>query len=632
MPTKTKKKSEPFSDTILKVHKRFVDAYEFLKRPNPFFQLELEGDVTEVSPVDYWNNGRRIFNALVAQTERKASEKWKSTYSTGLARNKILGIVAHVVSQYMSPTIMAQNKQQAIDKAVSLFLKDILEHSLDKEKFYVTQFFATITSMAEGTCFLEENYYDLKETRKDITSQDDETGDVKWTEKEVQVWKGPKYSIIPNDHVLVSDPYQRDLNKNDYVIVYYRGTKDSLGRYFGKYAKWDEVEAGRFGDWADESDDNYKRFREQIELVENECVVIKHYDLINDTLDIIANGVQLTKEGNPIPRPVEKKRLPIVKLIAEPIDNDFYLGKSISDRLGKEENALNLLYRMFYDREFLNTFPPLETDNENLLTEDLLSPKVVMSRKPGGQGTTPVLQGQASTGIQNLIAKLESNADQNSVGNMMLGQTPTGGTPTATQTLQMVKQAQTILNLFNEMQRMFMADLGELRIETLLWRLDKDDLKYITVHDKVLTGGGRGSRSYFLEQGIRDMTEESKMGVSVQLMKAEREAKGELEAVVIDKDELLENMDYYVRFDAEPTPRRNSDLDKLMAERKLDKYAAMPQIFNIKEAAKGYAEAMGDDPNDVVLDEAQMPQPGAQMSQPKPTSPQPITQAMGLPQ
>jgi len=628
-------KEKKTNTTIESVYKDFVEGYEYLRKPNPFFQLEQGGDVVNVSPIGYWNEGRKVLNALVKNSNRKASEKWKSNYSTGLARNKILGLLAHVVSQYISPTIMAQNKKQAIDKAASKFVKDILEHSLDKEKFEVTQFFATLTAIAEGTCILEDNHFELKRRVKDITDIDHETGKTVWKEKEVEVWKGPRFTIIPNDQFIVQNPYARDLDDNDWVIVFYRGTKAYMSRFFGSYAKLDEVEGGLITGWASEEDDKFKQFKEQITLQQNEVVVIKRYNLVNDTMDIIANGVQLTDEGNPIPRPTSKKRYPIVMLYGEPIDSDFYLGKSIADRLSKEQSAIDLLHRMIFDREYLNTFPPMETDDESLLTEDLIAPNVVMAKKQGSEGTRPIIQAQVTTGLHNLIQLMEGNADKNSIGVMQLGGAPQGGTPTATQTMQMAKSAEIVLNLFTEMQRMFIKNLSELRIETLLWRLNKEDLSEITVHDKLLGGGKRGSRKYFMRKGLENLKDKERMDMSLDLMKLENKMKGKLEAAVIDPEELVEKMDLFIRVDASPSPRRTSDLDRLMAQYKFNQYAQFPQVFNLTEAAKELAEVMGDDP-DTAVKEEQPPQPQPMEAPPNGTPPPMQTeptmnQALGLP-
>ncbi len=647
MATSTQKNElkKPTADKSVEMfYREFNECYENLTRSEPFLD--------NTSPREYWDNCRARFNLL---TDYAAGTKdWHSTYDTGMPRNKLLALFAHTVGQYMSPSILAQNQHQMVDRNVSMFLKDLTEHSLDREHWLVKRFWQVLTTMVEGTSVIEENYGVFTTTQKDITGMDFETGKATYSEIDTELWRGAYFELVPNDHFLVPNPYLRDIQEQDYIFRFYRMSEERFRTYFSMYEKASEVKAGVSTEWAQDSS-YFARYDNLCQLKDNEIMVIKRYRKSDDTLTIIANGIELTEEGNPIPRPVTKKRAkryPFVIEHAEPIDNDFYLGKSIVERLAKVADELNTLWRILIDREVLKNLPPIETTNEALVNEDLVVPGNVI-HKGLEQDVTQVIPGLFQTmdaGITNLIQMLEKEADDNSVSQIMAGQQGSGGQPTATQTLAMAKNAQTMLNMFNELQRHSVAAMTELRMETLLWRLKiekefVDQVKLITVHDRVLRNGRKGDRVYVLEEGLTKKTSDQLDNISKDMKEAEKKLRDRVELAAVDIDGVLE-MDLFVKVDGEPKPRRNDDLEKMMAMERFSFYSQRPDLFNLGPAADDVAMVLGDDPEEVVKKQeeappqpqqpqgSQAPQEGAepQGGAPMASKGPSMKQVMGLPQ
>jgi hypothetical protein len=625
MPKNASKKPEASKESQ-QFYEAFNTYWSILDRPEPYLDNK--------SPRQYWDECRARFNLL--SSFNKSYKDWHSTYDTGLPRNKTLALFAHSVGQNFQPSIVAQNRHQMIDKTLSMFAKDIVDQSLDKEKWDVKRFWQQLTTFVEGTSIMEECYGAFKQKSKNIIDIDHETGEAKVEEVETEVYRGAYFHLLPNDHVLVPNPYIRDIQDQDEVFIYYRLSSDKFKSIFGRYPNADKVQPGLVTGWQEESS-IFDRYQDITKLTENEVMVIKRFRKSDDTLTIYANGQCLTRANNPIPRPVSEtraKRYPLIFEMAEPIDNDFLYGKSIVDRLAKVADDLNTLWRIMIDREVLKNVPPIETTNEALLNEDLVIPGNVI-HKAREQDTTQVVPGLFAAmdqGLPNLIQMLEREADNDSLSQLQSGQSPSGGQPTATQTLAMAKNAQTMLNMFNELQRHSVAAMTEMRLDTLFWRIkiDKDykeELPLITVHDKVLTSGKTGSRSYALTKGLKDADEKEKMSLSKKMYKLEEEMKGVIEYAAIDVDEALD-FDYYVKVDAEPAPRKNTDLEKMLAMEKFSFYSQRPDLFNLEPAATDVALVLGDDPDEVVMKK------GADQSLPpaeNPLSPD-LKALMGAPQ
>jgi hypothetical protein len=606
-------KHDPFKEEF---YKGFNEAWQILDEPEPFFD--------GASAREYWNACRTRFNLISGVNP--SNKDWHSTYDSGITRNKTLTLFAQAVGQNFQPDITAQNRHQMVDKHASMFIKDIVEQSFDKEKWDIKRFWQQLTTFVEGTSVMEECYGSFKQKSKEIEEIDFETGEAKVREVEAEVFKGAYVQVIPNEQFLTRNPYIRDVQEQDEVYVYYRMSDMKFQSLFGGYRNASEVQPGLSRAFIDEND-IFKNYSKLVGVTEKEVMVIKRFRKSDDTLTIYANGVRLTAENNPIPRPVtdrRAKRYPFIIEMAEPIDNDFQYGKSVVDRLAKVANDLNVLWRIMVDREVIKNIPPIETTNEALLNEDLVVPGNII-HKAREQDTTQVIPGLfqgMDGGLPSLIQMLEREGDNNTVSQLTSGQQQSGANPTATQTLAMAKNAQTMLNMFSELQRHSVAAMAELRAETLVWRvkIDKDyqeELPLITVHEKVLASGKTGSRSYALSRGISKETEEAKLELSKKFYKLEEDAKGVIEFVAVDPDELLD-LDLYVTVGAEPAPRKNTDLEKMMAMEKFAFYSQRPDLFNLEPAATDVAIALGDDPDEVTVKKQQNPMAQQGMEQPQP--------------
>lgn len=596
----TKPNADQFTEEF---YKNFNTYWDILDRSEPY----LDGR----SPRTYWDECRARFNLL--SNFNKSYKDWHSTYDTGLPRNKTLALFAHSVGQNFQPSIVAQNRHQMIDKNVSMFAKDIVEQSLDKEKWDTKRFWQQLTTFVEGTSIMEECYGVFRQKSKNIVELDHDTGEAKVEEIESEAFRGAYFQLVPNDHFLTPNPYIRNPDDQDEIYIYYRFSKARFDSMFGRYANASKVVPGLITGWS-ESSTMFERYQDLTNITENEVMVIKRFRKSDDTLTIYANGIRLTKEGNPIPRPVSEKkpkRYPFVIEMAEPIDNDFMYGKATVERLAKVADDINILWRIMIDREVLKNVPPIETTNEALLNEDLVVPGNII-HKAREQDTTQAIPGLFTAmdqGLPNLIQMLEREADNDTLSQLQSGQSPSGGQPTATQTLAMAKNAQTMLNMFNELQRHSVAAMTELRLETLFWRLkiDKDymeELPLITVHEKVLSSGKTGARSYALSRDLAKAKEDDKRELSRNMFKLEEESKGTIEYVALDADEIMD-LDFFVKVDAEPAPRKNTDLEKMLAMEKFSFYSQRPDLFNLEPAATDVALVLGDDPDEVVLKKSQ---------------------------
>ncbi|MBD3251922.1 hypothetical protein GF380_05755, partial [Candidatus Uhrbacteria bacterium] len=231
------------NETVRKVYASYVDAYEVMSNPHPFLQ--------DMSPFDYFDEGRRIFNSYVPA--REDDQDWRTQYRSNMTRNRALGLIAHTVTKNIEPSIVAQNVHQEEDGIVARFFKDTVEYSQEHEGWEDLMFWVQVTLIAEGTVTVQDNYGEFKRPVKEITGFDNE-GNVNWTKREHTDFVGAYTEIIPNDELMPEDPYKSEIQEQGWIIRRRRMPFERAKRFYGHYEAWDEVKPGSTGNWAYQHD------------------------------------------------------------------------------------------------------------------------------------------------------------------------------------------------------------------------------------------------------------------------------------------------------------------------------------------------------------------------------------------
>jgi hypothetical protein len=562
-----KTKEKP-SELVASVYSDYIHGVQILHSAFDFFDGK--------SPIEYWNDGRRRFNSIFKKFDLGPNE-WKSDYFSQLTRNKILGGTAHQISKNISASIVAQNKDQMEDEDASMFLKDTVEYTQDKEDFFVKYFWAVVTAQAEGTIILTDEYGTFGDSKE----------------------KKAYTNIVPNDEFLPYDPSIRDVQEQERVLWARRMTHGRASWIFGNEPGWSKVIPGNSSSWTYDMQAfvNYDSFAD---LKDNEVMVISRWKK-DGSLDIVVNGVQITKDGNKNPR--KDGKYPFVIGMGEPIDANCIWGKSMSDKLAKEHDAIDNLFRSSIDRQELRNKPPVATNRPELVNEDIVIPGNVIYMGEGEKVVTQTLMG-LETGTDpatgNLINTLTNNANDSSLNPQQMGASGVG-TDTATESSIMAQNAEIMKGLLSTMLGFMIRDWTKLRCQTILWQLSHDlDLRKITMNDRILQSGKIGKRIYLLERGLSLRSPEEKAAMEEMMFKVNKQSNGKKEVVAIDPD-VVTNLELFVRIDAEPKPRRTDAFMKAMAAEDWQFYSARPDVFNVSAAAIDFVQSRGGDPDKLVL-------------------------------
>lgn len=582
------------TDIVKRVYNRYVLGMEVLNKAIPFFNMK--------SPIMYWADARLRFNVFVPQ-RAKGSKQWKSMYRSALTRNRVLGIVAHVLGMMPRPSISAQNEFQDEDHEVSMFLKDYVEWSQEHEEFDIKLFWALVTCVVEGTVLLKDDYGKFEREIKDIIDIDESSGRVKWSKKLVTFFEGAFSELVCNDELLLPNPTVFDLQEQNWLLRRRRMPHERFMKKYGRYAKANEVVPGNPNYWVYASD-YFMPYRSYTSLAKDQVEVIEEWDPDLDTYQIVANGVQLTENDNPNPR--KDKKFPFCKTVFEPTDYSCFWGKGAPDKMAPEQDSYDMIMRTKIDNRHLKNVPPLSTTNPALVNEDIIFPGNVVYL--GGENQrleTIKIDTADDAGTSELLSIMEKNMSNSSLDPMQMGQSPEGGTPTATQAMQMAKNAQIMLGLFGWMFGYLVTEWTRLRCQTLIWRMMQGfDNGQISMNDRVLKNGAIGKRIYIFDDGASNYPDQTKHEVAQKIKEIQDAKGGKVEVIVLDRNQIAK-LDLYVRLDATPTPKRTDALMQALAAEKWGLKSQNPQIWNLNYAAKQLAMAWGEDPDEAISQQAQ---------------------------
>src|SRR3990167_7075431 len=200
-------------------------------------------ELNESSVIDDMNRGRKMFNAFVDESYEDPTQAWKWRGTRSKARNKGIAMHANLTAAYMIPTFQAQNSDSEIDKEVSEFMTDLVEWmAQDENSNYKENFLYLVFAMeSDPIVYLGAEYQEVMQTIK-IKQEDG-----KYTKKEImdEVLSGFKVPIYTADQVLISNPFERNIQKHRFNITRKWIEYQEAEAKYGKHENWGFVGAGR---------------------------------------------------------------------------------------------------------------------------------------------------------------------------------------------------------------------------------------------------------------------------------------------------------------------------------------------------------------------------------------------------
>lgn len=515
-------------------------------------------ELNQSSPIEDANRGRKMMNAFVDESYEDPSEAWKWRGTRSKARNKGIAMHANLTASYMMPSFSAQNDDSEVDREVSEFMTDLVEWmAQDENSNYKENFLSLVFAMeSDPIVYMGAEYQEVMQTIR--VKQEDG----KYTKKEIldEVLSGFKAPIYTVDQILMSNPFERNLQKHKHIgkrrwISY----EEAKARY-KDHPYWGDVKAGNNtvyneddGLFYDIKDDEHQG------LVEEYTPMYRR----DDTEVCFIAGIymgDMNINNNPIKHRDNfgAPRYNIQQFGFYPIGSHFVFYKSMMNTMRWDNALYDASTEIMANRAILDAEMPVAVTGSDNIDSSIIYPNAVVAFKDINTKVSPLMPQSQLGNIFSSLNLTEDSMSEGSVSETISGQLGPASTKAFT-----VSQAQAnskkiiggvAKGLASSVSKygLLMADiainhLSTPQIEDIVG--DETKLKYrkFVLNNKDV-GGKRMSKKLMFDESLvgKEMTEEEKRGANLDLYKESEEKDV---AIMKANPEFIAKMKFYCRAD-----------------------------------------------------------------------------------
>jgi len=592
---------------------KFVVSKESRDKPYQYFDgktlLEyIDNNVKRFTTNEFW---------------RDDIEDWQSNLHQPFTRNKILSVLSKVVDTL--PSIEYKNRQLD-DLRKAEILNILVEYFDDIDNTEELMVYAILDALVKGTVIGFEGYSEEEGLSRDIKSWDG--GDKLTIEEKKKFARKIFGSLVPLEYFYPSSVGVRRIEDMPYCFIRrVRPISEFLSKN-GNFAKASIVEAKQ----GTNKTDSQLFYRDYIcdDVPEGFVEEIEYWNQLTDEYVKLANGVWLNpviindkEEVSPIP--FNHKSLPFWKFVYDIFGEDFFYGKSLSDRLSVLNDTLDVINCMLLDQTFLSVYTPIVFSGIDPIEDDFLKPGKRIAIDTGGlplSQSFAQLQQQTPGGWHQFILEYTKRImEETSVDSVQQGAAGVGERTTATEIRAAASGVVTLLGLFSKFIKFGIKRKYLLRGKNVLQfstqsnspiveqimgiggseLFDKAFQTFI-VDGQVLPSGKRGTKiiAMFNDEKKLPTDDETKALTSI----LEEENKPQKFSITNITPEYIRNMEFDIKLVMNTKSEVGKDLERALAISKIQTYMTFfPDIINKEELAAELAEKFGDDPSRIFAEQ-----------------------------
>ncbi len=500
---------------------------------------------------------QETFGAFVGATYVPEHKRWRWKGRKNTARNKLMGILAHMISGILYPVVHASNEEDEADKMSARVMRIIIENHLKKAGYEIKFLYMVLSALVNPAVIVKVDYVEAFQRIKEKLSN----GQIKVTEAVDGLLSGLVLNIKTIDQFLIADFYTPDVQIQPFTIEIERIPWDTARKIYGTCDDFKYVEAGKTRVFLTGQDNNVLYDIEWTEADQYSVQVATFRYRDEDLEAVWVGGVFMGEKDNVYNNnPFKNRRLaligdewksipvyPFAKSGFEPIDptGRFFYFKSGAFKEYWDDKSINEMYQLLQDATKLDVFKPTFIDGIQKVDSTVFRPGAVVP-VPAGAGVTQYNMSPNIKGAMDVLLKNEQDMSESTQDRSMSGVTDPNSTATAV--VQQQNQARIILGLFGVMTADLVKQIGELVKDctvqhTTIGEIDATipgtlNMKYKTILAKGKDKGKNITNRIVFKTDLvgKDMTEEEKDKYEWKLW---REAGG------IDSDQYIYHVNPY---------------------------------------------------------------------------------------
>lgn len=440
-----------------------------------------------ISLLDRARLDQQTFGAYVGAIIEPNSKQWRWKGRKNTARNKVIGILAHLISGMLFPYCYAYNEENEEDEASAKVMRILIEDHLKKADYEIKFLYMVTSALVNPAVHVEVEYVEALQRIKEKMTD----GSYKVTEAVDMLLSGVGLNIIPIDQILPADFYTNDIQRQPFMIRVRRISYDEAreiyaGKFFDtvdgvKKDRFDYVTAGMTRifltgqehqtlydiEWT-EADRNFVQeltiqYRgEDLELKWVTGVGMFNYDNPYNSNPFTHRRMSLIGD--------EWKTIPVynyAKTGFEPLDpaGRFYYYKSACFKEFWDDASINRAYQLAQDGMFLDVIKPMFLTGVTKVDQTVMVPGATIAM-PLGADVKPYSLGPNLTAALKIIDVNKEDISESTQDAQQGGVAQKGITATAS--VKAEQNAQVILGVFSTMIADLIRQIGELTVDCII--------------------------------------------------------------------------------------------------------------------------------------------------------------------
>jgi len=316
---------------------------------------------------DYLTLSRELFwNSL--STDSADLSALGLNLSIPFSRKEVMDMLAKLTSLGVKPKLSGDNLDSLGIRIFQGMYKKWRFKSNDK----VESFWENLYGIVNGTVCSYVGWTSTNMTRRYLKEYDPANNHYRIEEKKEKYWNDATSQITPIEDIYLPKIYERDVQKQGKMI--WRTQMDETD-FHSEFSNFPLHKFCYPGMRIAENSLYTRLLGGPGASTSNKIEVMRKYNWINDTYEIIASGLIINKVSAKVsaPLPFDHKMAPFAWGIYNPIDNNLPYGLSVSF-LGKDPHkVLNASYAMMVEREMRAIDPPI-------LTSDIEAPELIFGQ------------------------------------------------------------------------------------------------------------------------------------------------------------------------------------------------------------------------------------------------------------
>lgn len=420
---------------------------------------------------------QETFGAYVGSEILPAHKKWRWRGRKNTARNKIVSILAQIISGMLYPTVFAHNQENEEDKVTAKVMQILIEDHLKKADYENKFLYMTLSALVNPAVHVQVEYIQaFQRVKRELAD-----GSLSIVEAVDEILSGLNLHIIPIDELLVPDFYTNDIQRMPNLIRVRRIPWDQARNEYDDSPNFKYVEPGKTRILMTGQENQTLYDVEWTEADRNYVQEITWMSRYEDLELVWVGGVFMGEESNPIVNnPMKHRRVemiggefgtvpvyPIAKSYFEPIDptGRFYYGKSAAFKEFWDDQTLNKMHQLAVDGTYLDVIKPIFLSGVARVDSTVIAPGATVPL-PQGATVTPYNLGPNVAAAFRAMEEQKTDMADSTISSMMQGQL--GNRQTAYAVQAATANAKIMLGLFGLMIADLIKQIGELTVDCVI--------------------------------------------------------------------------------------------------------------------------------------------------------------------